>query len=190
MHTTGRPILLVSFTLIQLAAGSIEAGQDVGSSPTATPTPGIADGLSGYAARTPLDLSRFGLSAGSIIITSETVDEFSSDGHLTVGFPSDRAMRALPQRSTPEAATDSQRIEQAWRARVLKQKDRVADVQAELDILEAKITALKSTPTVGRRGAARRQAVLSEMKGLRGGAQLVPLTPLSAGHPRTTMTSR
>lgn len=169
MWTTGRPLWIPILTLLFSSNPSATLPAD---KPPATPTPlvpGTSDAtrLSDFASRTALDRSTVAPPGEPLIITSELVRQLASDGLLTVGFPRNRlwspAARPSPRARTP----NPQRIEEEWRAKVLRQKDQVARIQGDILLLDAQIEAIKASAAHGRDGSARRQAKVLEALGRR-----------------------
>jgi len=169
MRTTGRPLWIPILTLLFSSNPSATLPAD---KPPATPTPLVprtsdATRLSGYASRTALDRSTVGPPGEPLIITSELVRQLATDGLLTVGFPNNRLWSPAARPSPSARTRNPQRIEEEWRAKVLRQKDQVAKIQGDILLLDAQIGAIKASAAHGRDGAGRRQAKVLEARGRR-----------------------
>lgn len=170
MWTAG-PIIL--FSGLTLLCASHPSSAPCADQPPATPTPraqqsGDGTRLSDYASRTAIDRSCVGSPPGEpLVITSEMVRHLASGGVLTVGDP---RIRLSPRPSRPTASMKSSnatRIEEEWREKVLRQKDRVAKIQGDLLLLDARIETINASVAHGRDGEARRQAKIVEARGRR-----------------------
>jgi hypothetical protein len=156
--------LAAAAVVIVLVAAMTVAGET-----EAKPTPSTEDMtgerlLGEYAGRICLDRSVLEESDGMILITNDTVGRISGQGRLTSGHLADRATNSTTGVSRKSNSGNGAKLRSHWRKLVDDERQKIADTQTELALLDSKIDSLEDAAFDGGPGAVRIWAKYEEAR--------------------------